>query len=653
MADNSKECSLDGEHQLQHDDLQEVSEMSLLRNVSPNSLYHQRVEANPSIAQLFINNVRRQPKSPAIIDIDSIVTYEELHTRAVSLAIQLRRKEYSLEEPTGVLVSPGSWNVITQLAVVYAGGTIVPVHPDESDEKIRCKLTGVGARYAIVDAPNQTRLPMFTCILLSDLGPGASSAQLDGQSETIPVTTTLHHRTHILFTSGTTGEPKGVQISALSLLHIIHHVPTSPLESSDVMAHYIPTTFDYTLVEIWAPLMVGARIAILPYADAFDGRTLEASLRKQGVTVMIIVTALLNLVSITRPRAFSTLRMVLFGGDAASPKAVARLLESGGPPSRLINAYGPTETCCWSFTHELSMKDTHSEPVSIGTPTGDTIAYIVDDAMRPVSDGSVGELLIGGPGVSRGYLDSEKNMASFTDIQIYSGSDEGTRFYRTGDLVRRDPLSGLVYYLGRQDHQVTIFTMRIELAAVKAALMRTGRFADAVALAIDSPIKEMGKILVAYVIPREGSADDVLEGIESALSPYLPYPEAMPHIRIIDRFPLNRHFKVDRRELTRRYLAEWDAYIQENGKDYAATTEQKLAYVWAGVLAMPSVKFTSGDNFFDFVRSEFQGAYLVQEIQLAFDTTVFLHELQANPTLCKMAGLIRENCSNMAPVCMS
>lgn len=652
MADNSTQCSLDGEHQLQHDDLQEVSETSLLRNVSPNSLYHQRVEANASIAQLFINNVRRQPKSPAIIDIDSIITFEELHTRAVSLAVQLRRKEYSLEEPTGVLVSPGSWNVITQLAVVYAGGTIVPVHPDESDEKIRCKLTGVGARYVIVDAPNRTRLPMFTCILLSDLSPGASSAQLDGQSDTIPVTTTLHHRTHILFTSGTTGEPKGVQISALSLLHIIHHVPTSPLESSDVMAHYIPTTFDYTLVEIWAPLMAGARIAILPYADAFDGRTLEAALRKQGVTVMIIVTALLNLVSITRPKAFSTLRMVLFGGDAASPKAVARLLESGGPPSRLINAYGPTETCCWSFTHELSIKDTHSEPVSIGTPTGDTIACIVDDAMRPVSDGNVGELLIGGPGVSRGYLHSEKNVTSFTDIQIRPGSNERTRFYRTGDLVRRDPSSGLVYYLGRQDHQVTIFTMRIELPAVKAALMRTGRFADAVALAIDSPIKEMGKILVAYVIRHEG-LDDVLEGIESALSPHLPYPEAMPHIRIIDRFPLNRHFKVNRAELTRKYLAEWEPYIQGNGKECAATTEQKLAHVWAGVLAMPSVKFTGGDNFFEFIRSEFQGAYLVQQIQLAFDATVFLHELQANPTLCKMAALIRENSSSMAQVSMN
>jgi hypothetical protein len=124
----------------------------------------------------------------------------------------------------------------------------------------------------------------------------------------------------------------------------------------------------------------------------------------------------------------------------------------------------------------------------------------------------------------------------------------------------------------------------------------------------------------------------------------------MPHIRIIDRFPLNRHFKVDRIELTRRYLAEWDPYIQGNGKDHAVTTEQKLAYVWAGVLAMPSMKFTNGDNFFDFIRSDFQGAYLVQQIQLAFDVKVFLHEIQANPTLSKMAGLIHEHSGNTAQV---
>ncbi|KAE8330330.1 hypothetical protein BDV39DRAFT_202133 [Aspergillus sergii] len=616
--------------------------MSVFTRVSPNCLHQQRVKANTSIAQLFIDNVRRQPKSPAIIDVDSVITYEELHICALSLAFHLRSQAYALEEPTGVLVNPGSWNVIIQLAVVYAGGTLVPVYPDESDEKMKHKLTGVGVKYLIVDEPNKFRLPMFTCIPVSDRGTLLSSVPMDELDEKAPVTTSLEHRTHILFTSGTTGEPKGVQISALSLLHIIHHIPTSPLEPSDIMAHYIPTTFDYTLVEIWAPLIVGAQIAILPYADAFDGRTLEATLRKQGVTVMIIVTALLNLVSFTRPGAFSTLRMVLFGGDAASPRAVARLLESGSAPTRLINAYGPTETCCWSLTHELSMKDTHSEPVSIGRPTGDTIVHILDDALQPVPDGEVGELFIGGPGVSRGYMNAQaKNTTSFINIKSLPGLDETTRVYRTGDLVRRDSSSGQVYYLGRQDHQVTIFTMRIELAAVKAALMRTGRFADAVALAIDSPIKEIGKLLVAYVIPAEAVAKDkVLDGIESALSPYLPYVEAMPHIEVIDRFPLNVHFKVDRQALSRRYLATWDSYMQRNNNDCAQTTEQKLAYIWAGVLGMPNVKFTSEDNFFAFIRSEFQGAYLLQQIQRAFGANVFLYELQANSTLCAMAGLI-------------
>jgi amino acid adenylation domain-containing protein len=616
--------------------------MSVLTKVSPHCLYHQRIKANTSVAQLFIDNVRRQPKSPAVIDIDSVITYEELHVSALSLASQLRSNAYALEEPTGVLVSPGSWNVIIQLAVMYAGGTLVPVYPDESDEKIQRKLAGVGVKYLIVDEPNKFRLPMFTCIPIGDRGTLLSSVQMDGLDGQIPVTTALDHRTHILFTSGTTGEPKGVQISALSLLHIIHHIPTSPLEPSDVMAHYIPTTFDYTLVEIWAPLIVGAQIAILPYADAFDGRTLEATLRKKGVTVMIIVTALLNLVSFTTPGAFSTLRMVLFGGDAASPKAVARLLESGAAPTRLINAYGPTETCCWTLTHELSINDTHSEPVSIGKPTGDTIVYILDDALQPVPEGEVGELFLGGPGVSLGYInDQEKNTTSFINIKDLPGLDETTRFYRTGDFVRRDSSSGQVYYLGRRDHQVTIFTMRIELAAVKAALMRTGRFADAVTLAIDCPIKEMGKLLVAYVIPAEDIAKDkVLDGIESALAPYLPYMEAMPHIEVIDRFPLNVHFKVDRQALSRRYLATWDSYLQWSDNGTAHTTEQKLASIWAGVLAMPAVKFTSGDNFFTFIRSEFQGAYLLQQIQLAFGANVFLHELQASPTLCTMAGLI-------------
>ena len=616
--------------------------MSVLTKVPAHCRYHERVKANTSIAQLFIDNVRRQPKSPAILDIDSVITYEELHISALALALQLRSNAYAPDEPTGVLVSPGSWNVIIQLAVMYAGGTLVPIYPDESDKKIQCKLASVGVKYLIVDEPNKYRLPMFTNIPVGDRGTLLSSVQMEGLDGKVPVTTALDHRTHILFTSGTTGEPKGVQMSALSLLHIVHHIPTSPLEPSDIMAHYIPTSFDYTLVEIWAPLIVGAQIAILPYADAFDGRTLEATLRKQGITVMIIVTALLNLVSFTTPGAFSTLRMVLFGGDAASPKAVAKLLGSGAAPTRLINAYGPTETCCWSLTHELSMDDTHSEPMSIGKPTGDTIAYILDDALQPVADGVVGELFLGGPGVSLGYMSNqEKNTTSFINIKDLPELDETTRLYRTGDFVRRDPSSGQVYYLGRRDHQVTIFTMRIELAAVRATLMRTSRFADAVTLAIDSPIKEIGKLLVAYVIPAEGIAKDkALDGIESVLAQYLPYTEAMPHIEVIDRFPLNVHFKVDRRALSRRYIATWDSYMREIENDTARTTEQKLASIWAGVLAMPTVEFTSEDHFFAFIRSEFQGAYLLQQIQLVFGVNVFLHELQASPTLYTMAGLI-------------
>ncbi|KAE8422766.1 hypothetical protein BDV36DRAFT_290936 [Aspergillus pseudocaelatus] len=107
----------------------------------------------------------------------------------------------------------------------------------------------------------------------------------------------------------------------------------------------------------------------------------------------------------------------------------------------------------------------------------------------------------------------------------------------------------------------------------------------------------------------------------------------MPHIEVIDRFPLNVHFKVDRQALSRRYLATCDSYMQRNDNDPAQTTEQKLAYIWAGVLIMPAVKFTGEDNFFSFIRSEFQGAYLLQQIQRAFGANVFLHELQTNPTL--------------------
>ncbi|KAF7587662.1 hypothetical protein BBP40_006892 [Aspergillus hancockii] len=606
--------------------------------LSYNQEYDLAIGQGKGLAQRFFTQALHHPSAIAVVDVDKSLTYQELHARAVSLAQELCYGSLGSEEPVGIVVQHGIADVVAQMAILYAGGTCVPIDPTLPDLQIKSRLERLDSRYILVDKANQRRDIPFHQLAVDDPQTFLNKPTYVSESEE-PVPTSLEHRTHIIHTSGTTSEPKAVQIGARSILQVVFHAPFEPLQPTDRVAHVNNSSFDVSLFDIWAPLLRGASIVVVSKDILLDIPAMAAYVHSQNITVMATTTAILNLAASVYPRAFERLRLCFIGGEAANTSAIETIFREG-PPTQLINAYGPTECCIFCLAHRVTPMDIQTRTVSIGKPIGRTVAYICDEAGRPVPDGEEGELLIGGPGVSPGYVNqTEKNRNSFVTI---AGS-ECERFYRTGDIVRRRVADGQIDYVGRRDHQVKVRGFRIELEAVESAIMRTGQFSEAVALKVDAGSDGAGSILVAFAVPAAASKPHAVLNAVDMLKAVLPN-YMVPKLELISKMPVNSHAKVDRKYLTQLYRKRWtqqQPLFQENG-DGKLDTRGKLATLWAGILGLPSPPGDDHADFFLLGATSMQASLLISNIRRAFNVGVSLLTLYDNSSLARLTSIIEE-----------
>lgn len=593
----------------------------------PPEEYASTVNHNQGLGQLFLRQVQQSPASVAVVDGDCSLTYGELHSVACKLAGELSRGGLAPEEPVGIVVQHGIADMAAQLAVTYAGGSCVPLDPNLSDELINRRLQRLDSKRIVVDEANSARggtLPFTHAVLDWTLRCPESKRE----QEELPVPTSLSHRSHIIHTSGTTSEPKAVQIAARSILHVVFHAPSAPVRRDDVVAHANNSSFDVSLFDIWGPLLRGARVAVLHKMDLLDLPLMERQITRLGITVMATTTALLNLAATTCPRAFSKLRLCFIGGEAANVGAIGKILDAG-PPKMLINAYGPTECCAWSLARPVSRADVEAGAVSIGRPIGQTVIYIADEAGRSADEG---ELWIGGPGVSAGYInDPERNASAFTTVDGLAEGSAPTRLYRTDDIVRRRE-DGQIDYLGRLDHQVKVRGFRVDLGAVESGLLRTGLVAEAVAVHVQEAQQGAGSSLAAYVIPvaLESCRDFDVPRTRQLLAKILPDYMIPQHLEVVSQFPLNSHGKVDRKCLLQLFCSRWQTPGPSTSTP-ASDTRTILRGLWAQILPTPSgYIFEDTDDFFQLGATSIQASLFISQIRLHLGVEIPLLMLYDN-----------------------
>jgi amino acid adenylation domain-containing protein len=549
------------------------------------------------------------------------LTYADLDARTDALCDRLTAARIEKGALAGILLDRSFATITSFLAVLKAGGAFVPLDPSSPPQALldiieRHKLSCVISNGAIL-----RRFPQFAAAVPVididiDATPLAGPAGRRGEAAKVAGTDPAC----VMFTSGSTGEPKGVVIPHRAIVRLVKNPGYMRFSDDQIFLQASPLTFDASIFEIWGALLNGAELVISePGLLSLDA--IAAAIEEQGVTTLFLTSGLFNLMIDQRPAPLRKLRYLVSGGDVMSPAHVAkaaRLLNSG----HFISVYGPTENTTFTTTFTAPPDLPADAPVPIGWPIASTILRILDDEMRAVPEGAAGQLYVGGEGLALGYL----NAPNLTHQKFIADPDAPAQtLYRTGDLVRRDE-TGLLHFLGRMDNQIKVNGRRIEPEHVEAVLRRHLALTDIAVVAC--VLANGAKHLVAFVVPLPGASLSSA-AFRAAANRYLP-PHMIPaRLETVDAFPLTATGKIDRLALSRQ-AAHARAQYASNTK-FAAPVEATLIELWRRHLQLETVDVDQ--NFFDLGGSSLQLLGVHADIERLFPGQISIQDLFDLPTI--------------------
>lgn len=477
------------------------------------------------------------PDAVAVVAEDASITYQQLHERVLGLCEQLTQRGLA-DTPCLPLVANRCLDyLVTLLACAKLGLAYVAIDPGTPAKRIVAQLDQLGCNHVLLlDQPEAVNLdPRLTHLRLDESG--ALSAQGPAfRRPTRPYPMDIDPLT-VMFTSGTTGVPKGVLIGQDGLLNLVENVQRQVQGLARNYVHHSSIGFDAALFEVWVPLLTGACVTL--HKPAFNIETLCEAVQKARCDVLLLTTSLFHLVAQHRLHMLAAVRVLYVGGEVLKPVHASALL-AANPGITLINGYGPTENTVFSTWHSLgTLKDAQAQVIPIGHLLSQVYAKVVDADLREVTPGTSGELLLGGRNLALGYLDVELTRKRFLRLP------EGI-YYRTGDYVIEDE-HGVFRYQGRIDEQVKIHGYRVELAEVEQGLMQLPGIAQAVVLA--RAMNPLESCLHAFIVFQHGWPDTDEGKLLSLLSSRLP-PYMLPsRIHRLFELPVTANGKVDKRAL--------------------------------------------------------------------------------------------------------
>lgn len=574
------------------------------------------------VHEVFEAEARRTPDAPALVAGDTTLTYRQLDDRANRLAHRLRDLGVGRGTLVGLCAERGVELIVGILGVLKAGAAYVPLDPAYPADRLSFMLTDTEAPVVLTLDEFAARLP----------DTGAKLVRLDerlpeGPSGPPDVEVTPDDPVYVMYTSGSTGTPRGARVRHRGVVRLAKPGDFCPTGSGDVGAYSASISFDASTFEIWNTLLNGACLAIYPPEPlTVDG--LAEFITRHGVTTLSLATGLFHELVDTDAGALSGVRRLVVGGDVLSPAHCGKLAEHV-PDLQVINVYGPTECTSITTVHHVAKDTAPDTKLPIGRPITNTKVYVLDDDRALLPVGAPGEVYIGGDGVGAGYvnrpdLDAERFLPS--------PFDPSEVLYRTGDRARWLP-DGSLDFLGRVDTQVKIRGFRIEPGEVEAALRSHPRVGEAVVVPYDGGTGS--RRLAAYLV-ADGAEPDLAE-LRAFLRSRLPEHLIPSLFSVLDQLPLTANGKVDRRA-----LPDPDGRIDDGTPDEPPRTraEQTLADIWSDVLRVEYVGAHS--NFFDLGGDSILSIRAVSRVREAFGVDLSPRELFDHPTVSGLAELIEE-----------
>ncbi|MFD7168145.1 amino acid adenylation domain-containing protein [Streptomyces violascens] len=585
------------------------------------------------VHELVAEQVARTPDAIAVSYGGRTLTYRELDNTSDELAHRIRAAGVRGGSVVAVVLERSPELIVTLTAVLKAGGAYLYLDPAELAEQRARVVRDAGARFAVITAGTQEQTPDVPTVLRYEDVRAEEAAPVHAP-EVVPDTPA-----YVCYTSGSTGEPKGVVVSHRAVHRLVDNPSWISVQDDDVFLQMTRVGFDVSTFEIWMPLVKGNRLALAPPGFA-DLAEIGDLIRAEKISVLWLTTGLFHKMVSHQLDSLAGVRHLLAGGDVLSPAHVQRVLATY-PHLIFTNGYGPTEnttfTTCWT-----AGTGGDAPRVPIGVPIDGTTVAVLDGAMQPVPHGEIGELWVGGDGVATGYL----NKPGATAEKFVADLDParpGGRMYRTGDLVRWTE-DGTLDFLGRADRQVKIRGYRVEPSTVEMELLRQPGVEQAAALAHTDGAGDVR--LVAYVAVGQMPQDNwnaFSTTLRETLRETLPIHLVPWAIIVLPDIPLNGNGKVNRSVLPR---AKVPRNLPNGYVVPTDPTEQRLAEIWSDALMVEPVGIH--DNFFDLDGHSLLAAELLVALQDEFGVSLPARTLFLRPTIADLAEELRRQIGHNA-----
>lgn len=589
------------------------------------------MDAPQCIHELIARQTARTPGATAVSQGGRFMTYRDLDSSSAALARRLRGAGVQTGDVVTVVLERSIEMIVALTAVLRAGGAYLYLDPAEPSGQRALILADAAATAAVVDADTRDLVAGVDSLLdIDDVAQGADGSDL-------PTTMSPDSPAYVCYTSGSTGEPKGVVVPHRAVHRLVASPSWIDIQDDDVFFQLTRIGFDVSTFEIWTPLVHGLRLALGPSLHAdLDFAELTEMIKAEGVTVLWLTTGLFHKIVTHHLDGLAGIRHLLAGGDVLSPEHVRRVMRAY-PRLIFTNGYGPTEnttfSTCWT-----TRVPSDAQRVPIGVPVDGSSAVVLDNKLRPVPDGEVGELWVGSHGLATGYL----NRPGATALRFVADPDPssppGSRIYRTGDLARVGE-DGNLDFLGRADRQVKVRGYRVEPSTVEMELLRQPGVEQAAVLARTDGAGDTR--LVAYV--AVGSMDPAEwnsfgASLRQALTLSMAAHLVPWMIMVRAEIPLNANGKVDRSSLPAEKIPRnvWNDYVEP-----ADPVECRLAAIWSDALDVEPVGVQ--DNFFDLGGHSLLAAELLVAVQAEFDVALPARTLYLQPTIAELAEGLRES----------
>jgi len=566
------------------------------------------------VHELFEAQAARTPDVIALTYEQEMLTYAQLNTRANRIAHWLQ--EYGGVKPdklVGMCVERSLDAVIALLGILKAGGAYVPLDPAFPRERLAQILEDSQPEVMITQPATERMVSSYAKHTLS-LDASLSLLSRDNPSSDVQ----SHNLAYVMFTTGSTGRSKGVQIEHRAVANFLESMAREPgLTADDTLVAVTTFSFDIAGLEIFLPLTMGARVVIASRDVVLDGRALRDLLEASNATVMQATPITWRMILESGWQGRLGLK-ILCGGEAMPPDLARELIPRC---SSLWNMYGPTETTIWSTVTHVTSTESR---IPIGRPIANTQVYIVDRELREVPVGGTGELLIGGIGLARGYLNNPELTAERFIPDPFS-QNKDARLYKTGDLCRCRH-DGVIEFLGRNDNQVKIRGYRIELGDVEAALESHPEVKQAATKVVDRQGHE--KSLVGYVVAPGLETRELRTYLAQRLPQYM-----LPAIYVsLTELPLTPNRKVDRNALP---IPGTNHLV---GTSPRTDVEKRLSEIVAKLLGLKSVR--ADDNFFLLGGQSLFCTQLTARIRNNFGIEISVRSIFESPTPAQLAQQI-------------